>query len=183
MWFQSPSGDSRVATGHKTCGMVAGVMSSVSVPFRGFEGCNPGEVEALYWFPDARFQSPSGDSRVATEDGPVGRSRCCGPSFSPLPGIRGLQLSRVRGAGFISRPSGFSPLPGIRGLQLEMRMVLFVAADVAASFSPLPGIRGLQLMMEPDVELRMILFVFQSPSGDSRVATRSHLSKQQQSIV
>jgi len=64
--FQSPSGDSRVATGHSAVCVDCQTADVVSVPWRGFEGCNIHDGQRAHWPAERWFQSPSGDSRVAT---------------------------------------------------------------------------------------------------------------------
>ena len=88
--FQSPRGDSMAATAALRQGY-RGLALPVSVPSRGFDGCNADvREEAVRYLGEYEFQSPRGDSMVATfyDDEDEGTRA---NSFSPLAGIRWLQ--------------------------------------------------------------------------------------------
>ena len=161
----------------------------VSVPSRGFDGCNCKTITAPYV--SAVFQSPRGDSMVAT---PVTITGVIFPAnrFSPLAGIRWLQLRRGRQRHADLDGDGFSPLAGIRWLQPTIMQDITIAVvdefqsprgdsmvatyilrynfdETDRSFSPLAGIRWLQLLAQ--VMQAGEVAMFQSPRGDSMVAT------------
>ena len=136
--FQSPSGDSRVATRKRRKEMpFANMFQSPS----GDSRVATGRPRNTRQSSGGQFQSPSGDSRVATS-GTKTEAQKLG-CFSPLAGIRGLQRHRVtRSPPSLSSPRFQSP-----------------SGDSRVATPPEP----------PAVQV--LRPAFQSPSGDSRVAT------------
>ncbi len=170
--FQSPSGDSRVATPMMSPSWWMHTWEQFQSPSGDSRVATCPDEHAHVCASYTRFQSPSGDSRVATRvntwmrmafvETPNGFQSPSGDSRVATRALQGVRM-------LITFP-GFSPLPGIRGLQQKNIMEVNMERILLVVSVPFRGFEGCNLT-HMSRGGGIVWVEFQSPSGDSRVAT------------